>query len=253
LNATVAEHWTYVPTAFLFLATAVEASTLRLRRSIIIGAAALLAVWSLFLGARTFIRTFDWKDERTFFERTIAAGGDSARMLIDLGGLELNEGRLQDAAVHLHAALQKKPDHPLAVINLAAVALRENDFKLARQLLERATHMPLVNAQAHEMLVVLEHKEKGGIDVMRMRLAAHTGPPDWSIEKRYIELLDETGATPAAINELLSCLQTQWYRAESWQLLSQLHAKLGHPIQAARALTQARAYDVHFQSQNAEN
>jgi predicted Zn-dependent protease len=85
---------------------------------------------------------------------------------------------------------------------------------------------------------------------MRMRLAAHTGPPDWAIEKRYVKLLDETGAAPAAINELLGCLQTQWYRAESWQLLSALHAKLGHADQAARALAQARAYDVHLDSQS---
>src|SRR6202022_5125578 len=92
-----------------------------------------------FFGGPPFIRTFDWKDQRTFLERTIASGGDSARMLINLGGLELTEGKLDDAAVHLHAALKKKPDQPLAVINLAAVALKQNDFKTARQLLTRAT------------------------------------------------------------------------------------------------------------------
>lgn len=253
LNATVAEHWIYLPTAFLFLAAALEISTVRLRRSTISVAAALFVVWFLFLGARTFIRTFDWKDARTFFERTIAAGGDSARMLINLGGLELSEGKLEDAAVHLHAALQKKPDQPLAVINLAAVALKQNDFGLARQLLTRATQMPLVDAQAHELLAVLEHKENGTVNVMRMRLAAHTGPPNWSIEKRYIKLLDETGATAAAINELLTCLQSQWYRAESWQLLSELHAKLGHATQAAAALAQAHTYDVHLAQRNVEN
>jgi len=174
-------------------------------------------------------------------------------MLINLGGLELNEGKLEDAAVHLHAALQKKPDQPLAVVNLAAVALKQNDFKLARQLLTRATQMPLVGAQAHELLAVLENKESEQVDVIRMRLAARTGPPNWSIEKRYVKVLDETGATPAAINELLTCLQTQWYRAESWQLLSELHAKLGHAAQAAGALAQARAYDVHLDARKPEN
>jgi tetratricopeptide (TPR) repeat protein len=251
LNATVAEHWIYLPSAFLFLAVAVELGTLRLRRSTITFAAASLAMWLLFLSVRTFIRTFDWKDERTFFQRTIADGGDSARMLINLAGLELSEGKLPEATVHLHAALQKKPDQPLAVINLAAVALKQNDFKLARQLLTKAMQMPLVDAQAHELLAVLDHKEKGTVDVMRMRLAAHTGSPDWSIEKRYVKLLDETGATKAAINELLTCLQQQWYRAESWQLLSELHAKLGHGTQAAAALAQARAYDVHLDSHSA--
>ena len=136
LNATVAEHWIYLPSAFLFLAIALEAvavaEKLRSQRSthlrqgyggqaIAVVVLAVGVVWVAFLGARTFIRTLDWKDQRTFLERTIAHGGDSARMLINLGGLELTEGKLEDAAVHLHAALQKKPDQPLAIINLAKI------------------------------------------------------------------------------------------------------------------------------------
>ena len=253
LNATAAEHWIYFASAFLFLAVALEIAgleeKLRSPRSTVVTAmAGLLVLWFAFLGARTFVRTLDWKDQRTFLERTIAHGGDSARMLINLGGLELTEGKLEDAAVHLHAALQKKPDQPLAVINLAAVALKQNDFKLARELLTRATQMPLVDAEAHQLLAVLENKESGKVDMMRMRLASRTGPPNWSIEKRYVQLLDQTTGTAAAINELLSCLQREWYRADSWKLLSDLHAKLGHSKQAAAALAQAHAYDVHLQT-----
>src|SRR5438876_4017789 len=257
LNATAAEHWIYLPSAFLFLAVALEIAALidesTLRTSKMRAATVVLALWFAFLGARTFVRTSDWKDQRTFLERSIAHGGDSARMLINLGGLELTEGKLEDAAVHLHAALQKKPNQPLAIINLAAVALKQNDFKLARELLNRATQMPLVDAQAHQLLAGLENKDSGKVDLMRMRLAARTGPPHWSIEKRYIQLLDQTGGTPAAINELLSCLQRQWYRAESWKLLSDLHAKLGHSTQAAKARAQARAFDVHLEESKLEN
>jgi tetratricopeptide (TPR) repeat protein len=257
LNATAAEHWIYLPSAFLFLAIAVEfaplAERLRSRRSTIAFVSAVIGLWVVFLAGRTFARTFDWKDQRTFLERTIARGGDSARMLINLGGLELNDGRLQDAAVHLHAALQKNPEQPLAIINLAALALKQNDFKVARELLNRATQMPIVDAQAHQLLATLEYKESGKVDLMRMRLASHTGPPNWAIEKSYIQLLDETGARSAAIDELLSCLQTQWYRAESWLLLSELESKAGHPDQSATALAQAHVYDVHLRGSNSAN
>jgi len=250
LNATVAEHWIYLPSAFLFLAAALElaewAKRRSWRRSTVAAAAGVLAVWVVFIGVRTFVRTFDWKDQRTFLERTIAHGGDSARMLINLGSLDLNEGKLEDATVHLHAALEKKPDQPLAVINLAAVALKQNNFKLARELATRSAQMPLVDAEAQQLLAVIENKENGKVDLMRMRLAARSGPPNWSIEKRYIQLLDEAGATAAAIDELLSCLRAQWYRAESWKLLSDLYTKLGHSAQAAQALERARAYDIHL-------
>ena len=252
LNASVAEHWIYLPSAFFFLAATVEVGAFLEKRepprrsTIRLGALLLFIVWLAFLGARTFIRTFDWKDQRTFLERTIVSGGNSARMLINLGALELSEGKPEDAAVHLHAALQKKPEQPLAVINLAAVSLKQNDFKAAREQLQRATKMPLVEAQAHELLAVLENKENGRVDLLRLRLAARTGPPNWSIEKRYVKVLDESGATAQAITELQACLRPQWYRAESWQLLSQLFAKAGREKEAAEALARANAYDVHL-------
>ncbi len=247
LNANAAEHWIYLPSAFLFLAIGLEfAAWERSRHSTRLAATVAICAWAAFLGCRTFARTFDWKDQRTFLERTIAHGGDSARMLINLAGLESSEGKLPEAAAHLHTALQKKPNQPLAIINLAAVALKQNDFKQARELLNRATQMPVVDAEAHHLLVVLEHKENGKVDLMRMRLASRTGVPNWTIEKTYIQLLDETGARSSAINELLACLQNQWYRADSWLLLSELETKAGHADQAANALIQAREYDVHL-------
>jgi tetratricopeptide (TPR) repeat protein len=271
LNATAAEHWIYLPSAFLFLAVAIQLAGSRFvdtnrrftetpynsanvsakspgdskpwQRYAII---TLFGAWLVFLGARTFVRTFDWKDQRTFVERTIAHGGDSARMWINLGVLEMDEGKLADAAIHFHSALQKKPDQPLAILNLGALALKQGDFKLARQLLTRASKMELVDAEANELLAVLENKENKKVDLVRLRLAARSGAPNWSIEKRYIQVLEENGNRSAAIAELINLLGTQWYRAESWKLLGELETKAGHPDQAANALVQARGYDVHL-------
>jgi tetratricopeptide (TPR) repeat protein len=248
LNATVAEHWLYLPSAFLFLAASTQcAESFANRRSTIyVTAIAVLACWLVFLGVRTFVRTFDWKDQRTFVERTLASGGDSTRMLINLAGVELSEGKLTEASLHLHEALRKSPDEPLAVVNLASVAIKEGDFKLAHQLLDRAVSMPAVAAHAHELLAVTAYKEKRTVDLLRLRLASRTGAPNWAIEKRYVKTLEESGATRQAIIELENCLRTEWYRAETWQLLSQLLAKSGQTSDAAFALSRARAYDVHL-------
>jgi tetratricopeptide (TPR) repeat protein len=249
LNATAAEHWMYVPSAFLFIAVALAISNRLPRVSNALlktTAAVALGAWVLFLGGRTFARCFDWKDQRTFFERTIASGGHSVRMLINLGGLELNEGHLDAAKAHLEEALRKEPEQPFAIINLAAVALRQNDYKSAHELLSRATSMPLIEAQAHEMLAVLEKKETGNVNLLRLRLASRTGPPNWAIEKRYVSVLNETGNTDKAIEELRACLRTQWYRAETWLMLSQLLEQTGDTKAAAEARQKAEAYDVHL-------
>ncbi|HEX8489537.1 MAG TPA: hypothetical protein VF626_00845, partial [Chthoniobacterales bacterium] len=169
-----------------------------------------------------------------------------ARMLINLGSLEMREARLDLAKKHLEEALKKEPNQPLAIINLAAVALREGDFAAARELANRAKDLPLVDAQGYEFLAIVEAREHNRVEPLRFRLAARTGPPNWRIERRYIEVLDQTGATAAAISELGACLRTQWYRAESWQLLSRLLAKNGAPGDAKEAMEQAKAYDVHL-------
>jgi len=243
LNATIAEHWIYLPSAFVFLAATIAVS----RWGIPVRAtASVVALLVILLGARTFLYTLDWKNQRTFLERTIAAGGDSARMLINLASQELHDGQLDSAKKHLDAALEKEPNQPFAVINLAVVAIRKEDYATAREILNRAKDLPVVDAQAHELFGILEIKEHDRVELLRFRLASRTGPPNWRIERRYIEALDQTGNTAAAIKELADCLKTQWYRAESWQLLSRLFSKSGPTREAMEALEQAKDYDVHL-------
>ena len=243
LNASIAEHWLYLPAAFLFLAVALAISQLRVPSPALAG---LVASWVVILGARTFVYTHDWKNQRTFLERTIAAGGDSPRMLINLASQELHEDQLDSAKKHLELALEKEPNQPFAVINLAVVAIRKDDYATAREILDRAKDLPVVDAQAHELLAILEIKEHDRVELLRFRLASRTGPPNWRIERRYIEALDQTGNTSAAIRELAACLKTQWYRAESWQLLGELFIKSGAAREGTDALEQAKDYDVHL-------
>jgi tetratricopeptide (TPR) repeat protein len=244
LNATVAEHWLYLPSAFLFLAAATALDSLGLFRSRL--AILCLTIWLCALAARTFARTFDWKDQRTFLNRTIAAGGDSARMWINLGGLELSEGHLEAARQAIERALQKERDHPLALLNLAAVLIKQRDFPGARAILNKIKQPPELWARAEESLAVLENRETGTVDLMRLRLAARLGPPNWAIERRYLKALSEAGLPDRAITELKTCLVAAPYRAESWEMMSQLLRKIGRPSEAAAALAEAEADDVHL-------
>jgi protein O-mannosyl-transferase len=247
LNANIAEHWIYVPLAFFSLAIALQIAELVLgNRATFRVAVAIAGLWIVFLGARTFVRAQDWNDPRTFFTRTVVAGGDSARMLINLGGLELSEGHLDQADTLLHRALAKNPEQPFALLNLAAVALKRGDLKTARSFLERAQKNPVSLAQAEEMLAMVEQKEKGQINLLRLRLASRTDPPSWTIMRRYLAGLAVSGQLPKAVAELQVLLTTEWYRAESWQLLSQYLTRLGQTGEAAQALAQAHAYDVHL-------
>ncbi len=247
LNANIAEHWIYFPLAFLLLATALQlAAMMETNRSALSWAIVIAAIWIIFLGARTFYRAQDWHDPRTFFTRTMATGGDSARMLINLGGIELSDGHLESAETLFQRALAKNPEQPFALLNLAAVALKRNDLKAARTFLERAQKNPVSLAQAEEMLALMDQREKGKINLLRLRLASRTDPPSWAIMRRYLAGLAVSGQLPKAVAELRLLLQTEWYRAESWQLFSEYLIRLGQTEAGAKALAQARAFDVHL-------
>jgi protein O-mannosyl-transferase len=249
LNANVAEHWLYLPSAFLFLAGVSAVDSLgwwRQHNPRAHLAVVCLTMWLLLLSARTFARTFDWKDQRTFLTRTIAAGGDSTRMLINLGALELSEGHLEAAQSVLERALAKEPNEPLALLNLAAVALKQRDLTRARSLLNKITEPPEIRARAEETLAVLENRESGKVNLLRLRLAARLGPPNWSIEKRYIKALADLGHPDRGIAELKTCLLVAPYRAESWQMMSELLHQIGRPNESAIALSEAEANDVHL-------
>ena len=241
LNATVAEHWLYLPSAFLFLAAAVALDSLGSKTIYVC-----LTIWVISLPVRTFARTFDWKDQRTFLTRTIADGGDSARMLINLGGLELSEGHLEAACAALERALGKEPDSALARLNLAAVKIKARDFAGARELLKKITEPPELQARAQESLAVLENRETGTVDLMRLRLASRLGPSNWAIGQRYIKALADVGYPDRAIAELKTCLVVAPYRGESWLMMSQLLQKTGRPHEAAIAFSEAEADDVHL-------
>jgi predicted Zn-dependent protease len=67
--------------------------------------------------------------------------------------------------------------------------------------------------------------------------------------RRYLAALAVTGQTEKAVAELQAVLVTDWYRAESWQLLAKYFTSLGRTDEAAKALAQAHAFDVHLTGQ----
>jgi len=239
LNATVAEHWLYIPGAFLFLAIA---QSIRWN----VAALALLSVWLGALGLRTFLRQPDWRNQRTFLERTIAAGGDTARMHINLGNLELSAGRNDAAVAQFREAIVLAPEQPMAWFGAANAAVRTRDFAAAREALERAQSSPLLAPDVLQTRAVIEHLETGRDTSDQLRTALGLAPRRWDIRQRLLQHLDETGRTAEAARELRDFLAVEDFRADSWQLLGRFLEKLAQPTAARIAYEQAAARDVRY-------
>ena len=242
LNATVAEHWLYVPSAFLFIAVAVtfrEIAVPRIALRVVLGA------WTVWLGVRTWERQADWLDEQTFFRHTIADGGDSARMHVNLGRSEAAQGRDEAALEEFREALKRDPKQPIAMLGFAAESIRLRDFPGARAALDRAAHFPQVTAEVAQLRGALEFIEHKTDATPAMKAAADAAPWNWTFRKRYLSALDQTGHPDVAARELRAFLQQQPFRGDSWKMLGDLLSRTHQREAAAGAFDEAMRLDVH--------
>src|SRR5438874_9066817 len=78
LNATVAEHWLYLPSVGFLIFLAGCALDLPRKFGACLATIALAAMVPL--AGRSAIRSSDWGNEERFYKRTLAAGGTSGRV-----------------------------------------------------------------------------------------------------------------------------------------------------------------------------
>jgi Flp pilus assembly protein TadD len=259
LNATVAEHWLYVPGAFLFVAAALTVISISERGENLRASAPLrliltgvFAAWAVLLGARTSLRQADWRDQRTFIERTIAAGGDSARMFMNLANVEARAGQM-DRAVALYAeALRRTPEQPIIQLGYAHVLVMKRDFSGARQALERAEVSPFLQAECLQLRTDLDFLEHGTDRRAGLRAAVELAPANWSIREKYIQTLADRGDVAGARRELLGFLEKQSFRASSWNLLGRLLMMENDFPRARVAFREALACDVRDEASRGE-
>jgi len=245
LNATVAEHWVYVPSAFLLLAAAatwMRFPQMHCRFGMI--TATLVGVWLAALGCRTAWRCGDWRNQATFLQATIRDGGDSSRMLGNLALEQLRRGEVDAAVQGFRAALVRKPNQPFAMLGLASALVRQHNFAEARQWLERCEKLPLVRAAALLQKAELEFQESGRDKTDLLREASAVNPRFWPVRKRYIAHLIERGEMQSALAELRAVLADQPFRAETWEMLGSAAEKIGNPSLAKKAYSEADQRDV---------
>jgi len=241
LNATVAEHWLYVPSAFLF-----AAGGLILRRWNSRIALAVVGLWAVALGVRTFVRQGDWYDGQTFLLRTIEAGGDSARMRVNLGNIAAAAGNIDQAMAEYQAALERRPNLAFALLAIAGLEMKRGHFAEARKALDLAEQQPGFASEVRVVRGALDFTEKKIDPTPVYREAAELSPLNWPLRKRYLNALVLTGHLPVAIEELRAFLMAQDFRAETWQYFAELLTQAGRPDLAAVAHEEARLRDVRL-------
>jgi hypothetical protein len=251
LNANCAEHWLYVPSAWLAIAGAALCGGITFRPGSVMryAAFAILAAWTLALGVRTWMRCPDWRDSATFFRTTIATADTPDRMRMNLATLMFRESD-RDAAVALQTAvLSRHPGWHQGRISLAAMLLAMGRTDAAEAELERVREVTWLQTEHLELagVAALARGDRAGAE-RHLREGLEIAPRSWALQRRLTRLLAEGGDPARATTGLAGWMQASGgeFRAESWVLLADAAAAAGRPDLAANARKQAHARDVRL-------
>jgi tetratricopeptide (TPR) repeat protein len=251
LNATVAEHWLYLPSVgfLVFLFGCAVDLPIQLRRI----SAPLVALAVIGLGVRSFVRSSDWANEETFYERTLAAGGTNARVAVNLGRCVAARGAYAEAEKMYRKVLEETPGYPLAQNNLADVLWRQGKKKEAEILfgqIEKSstkirTEYPRTWIGARNLAAMHYGADEGQSALAILEKARANYPEVWELISLESEILRRTEQPDAALRLVENFAHDNWWHYGAALALGRLYAQRGDTIRAEAALHRAIWLDVH--------
>lgn len=201
----IAERYFFIPAVGIWIVAADAVERLRSRtgreRPIAVG----LAMVVLLLGARTFVRNREWRDDLTLASSAVRVEPRSAGALYNLGLALSERGDAAGARSAWHEAIRIDPAHALALIGLGVDAARMGDLGAAERYLVRAVQAQPSLAEAHLQLGKLFDRRGDPARAER----------EWetilALEPGHAQALTELGTLHAAAGDLASA--ERYFRA----------------------------------------
>lgn len=250
LNATVAEHWMYLPSAglLIFLAGCV----LDLPRPLARLSAITLPIIILLLGARAFERSSDWVSPKRFYQRTAQAGGTSCRVTLNLAGIYCAEGNFAEGERLYRIVLKLQPDYTIARNNLADALLHLGREDEARQVLAEAASAAHETRRDYPRTWVaslnyahcLDSRNETGAALDILEKARADYPENWELIAYESELYRRSNDLECAIELVRPFAEKCWWHYSAWMALGRLSAAKGDVDLAERALRHASWLDL---------
>jgi tetratricopeptide (TPR) repeat protein len=251
LNATVAEHWLYLPSVgfLIFLAGCVVDLPVRFRQASV----ALACLALVGLSARSIVRSTDWADEETFYTRTIESGGSSVRAAVNLAEIYAQRGDMAAAERVFRLVLKLTPDYPMARNNLATLMHKQGRKVEAQALLDSSAKAAVETRKdypgtwvaAINLARIL--RTQGDLEgAMKLLERARLDYPEtWEVIRCQAEVLRLARKGDAAGQLVESFARKNWWHYEASVALGRLYAERGDAERAAEAWRHASRLDVH--------
>ena len=294
LHGKMAEHYLYLPVVgvALMVGTILDrwAKTPRAIQRLTVGLSALL----LFFVVRTIVRNRDWKDELTLWRKTVLTAPACGRahynlgtVLIELGdiagaqrelevalrlvnpgllGAVHNQlgyiakkgGRYDEAKREYEIALKLAPDLMVAWVNLAGIAILNDQLDVARSIMEQALRIKPRDPTAHYRLGVIYEKQGELANAgHEFELATRNDPASAKAHRRLGIVTARQGDLAAAIRAFETVVRLLPNSADDHYNLALLYQQQGWTVGARReyeiAIRLRPALAQHGRSERAEN
>jgi Flp pilus assembly protein TadD len=251
LNATVAEHWLYLPSVgfLIFVAGCCLDLPAKARRVVV----ALACLACIGLGARSFIRSTDWVTAETFYQRTLAAGGKSLRVAMNLGQVYSSKGEYAKAEALYRRVLQISPDYTVARSNLGEALFRQGKKQEAEAIFAEASKSSEHSRKEYPRTWIAtlnlahmrhsEHDDAAALAILAKARADYPGV--WELVSFESELLRELRGPDSALPLVRDFADAHWWHSGSFIALGRLWAEQGDAVKADAALRHASWLDIH--------
>jgi protein O-mannosyl-transferase len=251
LNATVAEHWLYLPSVGFLLFVMGCGLELPARGTRLFLAAACVAVVGL--SARSVVRSGDWLTPEIFYRHSLGAGAAKTRMALNLGQIYSARGDYAKAEPLLRKVTEMNPDYPMGHNALAYLLYRQGKLKEAEEAFARASKLAedLRREQPRTWTAALniasmqhaEHNTAAAVAVLEKARADYPGT--WPLLSFESELLRTMKTPDAALPFVKEFADANSWHADAFFALGQLYWDKGNVQEAEAAFRRASRLDVH--------
>lgn len=250
LNATVAEHWLYLPSiGFLIFAAGCVMELRQVGRRLAIALACIAVIG---LSLRSVVRSGDWVNSETFYRHSLAAGAAKPRIALNLGLILIAKGDYSKAEPLLRRVVRIYPDYPIALNGLAHALFRSGKLDEANQFFQRAKEAADKGREEYPRtwIAVLnlahmryrEHDLPGALALIQGSQAQY--PNTWELISFESEVLRQLHGPAAALPSVEAFARDNWWHSGAAIAKGKLYSELGRYEDAEKAFRHASRLDL---------
>jgi tetratricopeptide (TPR) repeat protein len=251
LNATVAEHWLYLPSVgfLIFIAGCWLEWPARSRIFLAtLGCAALLG-----LSARSFVRSGDWLNPETFYRQSLTAGAAKTRMALNLAQTYAAQGAYPKAEALLRKLAASNPNYAMAQNALGHLLLREGKTEEAEQVFAKIASVAAqtTSDQPRTWIAALNlaymkysaHDSPGALAILENARIAY--PETWRLINLESEILRADGKGEKALTLVEQFRESHWWHCAAAIEAGRIYLEQHRLAEAEAALRRASWLDIH--------